>query len=46
MTLNRSLSLAFAPVKITVFFSSLIATHVLAVTARYRGDLIIPLLTA
>jgi hypothetical protein len=33
--------------KITLFFGSLIANHVLAiVTVRYRADLIMPMLTA
>jgi hypothetical protein len=45
MTLDRNISLAFAPMKLTVFFGSMIATHLLAVTARYRTDLIIPMLT-
>jgi hypothetical protein len=33
--------------KVTLFFASLMATHVLAVvSARYRADLIMPMLTA
>jgi hypothetical protein len=33
--------------KVTLFFGSLMATHVMAiVTVRYRADLIIPMLTA
>ena len=33
--------------KITLFYSSLLANHMLAVvTVRYRADLIMPMLTA
>jgi len=35
------------PMKVTLFFGSLMATHVLAVVSvRYRADLIMPMLTA
>jgi hypothetical protein len=32
--------------KVTLFFGSLMANRVLAVTVRYRADLIMPMLTA